>query len=189
MGKFLQKMFGFANRKRTKRNTGEKTLDWNRDRLSYDSSAAKLPYSYYPQGKRAVVPFVSILTEALGLSQKIYHHPTGRQFFNEVEGFVINDKLTVLRYYGCGVYPGICKQLAVIFGGRLPTGDEMREIARNVDRICVSLAAVGEGPLYRGPYLITDDPGPYGALTMDIEAPDKIEPVDFDEGCSFIVVK
>ena len=147
------------------------------------------PYSYYPQGKRAVEPFVRILTEPLGLSQKIYHHPTGRQFFNEVEGFVINDKLTVLRYYGYGVYPGICKQLAVIFGGRLPTGDEMREIARNVDRICVSLAAVGEGPLYRGPYLITDDPGPYGALTMDIEAPDKIEPVDFDEGCSFIVVK
>ena len=105
-------MFGFANRKRTKRNTGEKTLDWNRDRLSYDSSAAKLPYSYYPQGKRAVEPFVRILTEPLGLSQKIYHHPTGRQFFNEVEGFVINDKLTVLRYYGCGVYPGICKQLA-----------------------------------------------------------------------------
>ena len=89
MGKFLQKMFGFANRKRTKRNTGEKTLDWNRDRLSYDSSAAKLPYSYYPQGKRAVEPFVRILTEPLGLSQKIYHHPTGRQFFNEVEGFVI----------------------------------------------------------------------------------------------------
>ena len=85
------------------------------------------------------------------------------------------------------VYPMI--MAAVIFGGRLPTGDEMREIARNVDRICVSLAAVGEGPLYRGPYLITDDPGPYGALTMDIEAPDKIEPVDFDEGCSFIVVK
>ena len=189
MGKFLQKMFGFANRKRTKRNMGEETLDWNRDCLSYDSSAAKLPYSYYPQGKRAVEPFVRILTEPLGLSQKIYHHPTGRQFFNEVEGFVINDKLTVLRYYGYGVYPGICKQLAVIFGGRLPTGDEMREIARNVDRICVSLAAVGEGPLYRRPYLITDDPGPYGALTMDIEAPDKIEPVDFDEGCSFIVVK
>ena len=65
MGKFLQKMFGFANRKRTKRNTGEKTLDWNRDRLSYDSSAAKLPYSYYPQGKRAVEPFVRILTEPL----------------------------------------------------------------------------------------------------------------------------
>ena len=146
----MQKMFGFANRKRTKRNTGEETLDWNRDCLSYDSSAAKLPYSYYPQGKRAVEPFVRILTEPLGLSQKIYHHPTGRQFFNEVEGFVINDKLTVLRYYGYGVYPGICKQLAVIFGGRLPTGDEMREIARNVDRICVSLAAVGEGPLYRG---------------------------------------
>ena len=124
MGKFLQKMFGFANRKRTKRNTGEETLDWNRDCLSYDSSAAKLPYSYYPQGKRAVEPFVRILTEPLGLSQKIYHHPTGRQFFNEVEGFVINDKLTVLRYYGYGVYPGICKQLAVIFGGRLPTGDE-----------------------------------------------------------------
>ena len=132
----MQKMFGFANRKRTKRNTGEETLDWNRDCLSYDSSAAKLPYSYYPQGKRAVEPFVRILTEPLGLSQKIYHHPTGRQFFNEVEGFVINDKLTVLRYYGYGVYPG-----------------------------------------------------PYGALTMDIEAPDKIEPVDFDEGCSFIVVK
>ena len=114
MGKFLQKMFGFANRKRTKRNTGEEPLDWNRDCLSYDSSAAKLPYSYYPQGKRAVEPFVRILTEPLGLSQKIYHHPTGRQFFNEVEGFVINDKLTVLRYYGYGVYPGICKQLAVI---------------------------------------------------------------------------
>ena len=35
MGKFLQKMFGFANRKRTKRNTGEETLDWNRDSVSY----------------------------------------------------------------------------------------------------------------------------------------------------------
>lgn len=80
----MQKMFGFANSKRTKRNTGEKTLDWNRDCLSYDSSAAKLPYSYYPQGKRAVEPFVRILTEPLGLSQKIYHHPTGRQFFRRL---------------------------------------------------------------------------------------------------------
>lgn len=186
MEKFLQKMFGLANKKEKESNADEKTI---KRYLPYDGSAAPLPYGYYPQGKRAVGPFVRILTEPLGLSQKIYHRPTGRLLFEEVEGFVLNDKLTVLRYYGRGIYPGNCKQLAAIFGGRIPTGEEMREIVRNLDRICVSLAAIGEGPLYRGFYLITDDPGPYGALTMDIEAPDKIEPVDFDEGCNFIIVK
>lgn len=189
MGKFLQNLFAFSSREEQRKKTEEKITEKSEKYVAYRISDAQLPRSYYAKGQQAIGPFVRILTEPLGLSQKIYHHPTGRQFFNEVEGFVINDKLTVLRYYGRGIYPGNCKQLAKIFGGRLPTGEEMREISRNLDRICVSLSAIGEGTLYKGNYLITDDPGSYEALVMDIEEPDKIEPVDFDEPCNFIVVK
>ena len=154
-----------------------------------DEDAKILPYVYYPENEFAMEAFELTVSQAMAMKQRAVYTPKAKPGCENVLGFKINENLTLLRYWGEGFYPDNCYFLAKCFGGRIPTQAEMIEINAKLPDVNKSFFDTDNFPLCKGDYLISDTAAPYYSKVVNIEEPETVSYCDFDDGCSFLVVK